>query len=78
MNQDETPIDEASVAVARELQTKLIRFIHRDEQLEWPAFGEEKNLFNITDRFESTTMLPDLQHRCDTINRLVLTPANGA
>lgn len=65
------------MGLAREFQTKLLDFVHGND-VAWPLYGSDKNIFNITDRFEEATWGPDLTKRCDTINRFVLDPANGA
>jgi carboxylesterase type B len=77
VDEEQTPLGEEGVGLAREFQTKLLDFVHGDD-VAWPLYGPEKNIFNITDRFEEATWAPDLTKRCDTINRFVLDPANGA
>ncbi|CAG9988634.1 unnamed protein product [Clonostachys byssicola] len=77
VDEEQTPLGEEGVGLAREFQTKLLDFVHGDD-VAWPLYGSEKNILNITDRFEETTWGPDLTKRCDTINRFVLDPANGA
>ena len=58
-------------------QRDLLRYI-QGQDMHWPAYGADKNMFNITDRFEPTRMPQDLQRRCELIKKLVLDPSNGA
>lgn len=76
VDEEQTPLGD-QVPIARQFQTKLLDFIH-GKNVEWPVFGERKEMFNITNAgFEATVMPEELQERCDTINQLVLDPANG-
>lgn len=77
MDEVETPIDKELVPLARAFQTKLLDFVLGHDAA-WPLYGDEQNLFNITDKFEATRWSPDLEKRCETINRFVLDPENGA
>lgn len=76
VDEEQTPLGD-QVPTARQFQTKLLDFIH-GKDVEWPVFGERKEMFNITaDGFEATLMPDELQERCNAINHLVLDPANG-
>lgn len=75
MNQEWTPVDYPDVA--REYQSKLLDFIHGRE-LDWPMYGNEKKMYNVSSGFDEVAMTEELQERCDLINELVLDPANGA
>lgn len=76
VNEEETPLGD-HVPLAREFQTKLLDFVYGRDG-DWPVFGDEMDMFNITnDGFEATTMPDELRERCDTINNFVLDPANG-
>lgn len=58
-------------------QRKLLAFLHGEDP-EWPVYGDDERLFNITDSFEATTLPDSLKARCELVNRLVFDPANGA
>lgn len=76
VNEDETPLGD-HVPLARDFQTKLLDFIH-GRKGDWPAFGTDMDMFNITDNgFEATPMPAELRERCDTINTFVMDPSNG-
>lgn len=62
--------------LAREFQTKLLDFVY-GRDTEWPVFGADMTLFNITDGFHEKTTPENLQHRCDLISKFELDPANG-
>ena len=63
--------------VAREYQSKLLDFIH-GEEMDWPVYGSEKKMYNVSSRFDEMVMPKELQERCDLINEIVLDPVNGA
>lgn len=68
------------VSVARSFQSKLLTFI-RAEDLdgEWPTYGVDKEMLNITGTgLIKTTLGREQQANCDLINGFVLDPANGA
>lgn len=46
--------------------------------MDWPVWGSVKEMYNITDEFEGTTLPRKLMKRCDLLNQLILDPANGA
>lgn len=64
------------VEMARQFQNELLRFIH-DQDMQWPVWGSDKQMVNMTDTIEATNMLSVLEERCEKLNRLELDPANG-
>lgn len=75
MNQEWTPVDYPQVA--REYQSKILDFVHGLE-VDWPVYGKERKMFNVSSKFGEMMLPKDRQERCDLINELVLDPANGA
>ncbi|KAH6630678.1 Alpha/Beta hydrolase protein [Chaetomium sp. MPI-SDFR-AT-0129] len=70
-----TPVSDPQLV--EPFQTKLLAFLHGEDP-EWPLYGDDERLFNITDSFEATTLPDSLRARCDLVNKLVFDPVNGA
>lgn len=75
VDQESTPVED--VALAREFQTKLLQFV-QGKDLDWPLYGAENAMYNITDEFEETKLPLELRRRCDALNGFVMDAANGA
>lgn len=75
VDEEQTPVNDPELVLA--FQTKLLALV-RGEDLAWPAYGADKRMYNVTERFEATTMPAELRARCDLLNRSVLDQANGA
>jgi hypothetical protein len=55
----------------------LLQFIH-ERDLKWPLYGAAQRLYNITTDFEVAELPVQLRRRCETINKFIMDPANGA
>ncbi|GJN83953.1 hypothetical protein PLIIFM63780_007504 [Purpureocillium lilacinum] len=75
VDEEQTPVNDPELVLA--FQTKLLALV-RGEDVAWPAYGADKRMYNVTERFEATTMPAELRARCDLLNRSVLDQANGA
>ncbi|KAH6627988.1 Alpha/Beta hydrolase protein [Chaetomium tenue] len=75
VDQEQTPVEYPELALA--FQAKLLALV-RGEDMEWPVYGADQHLYNITDSFEATELPDKFRERCELIQRLVLDPANGA
>lgn len=58
-------------------QDKIIDFVY-GKDIDWPLYGDDKNMYNITGEFVNTTLPQDLQDRCSFIHSMVLDRKNGA
>lgn len=75
VDQEQTPVGDPELAFA--FQAKLLALV-RGEDLEWPVYGADQHIYNITDSFEATELPDKFRERCELVQRLVLDPANGA
>ncbi|KAK0625939.1 carboxyl ester lipase [Immersiella caudata] len=74
---DPTTTPVGDIDAARTAQKFLISFVHGKE-FPWPAYGEGKQITNITAAgFEGVELPEDLRARCEMINRVVMDPKNG-
>jgi hypothetical protein len=75
VDNETTPV--ANVGLALESQDWIRGFLYGKAD-EWPVYGTEKTIRNLTDEGVRTEALSgDFATRCDTINRALLDPANG-
>jgi hypothetical protein len=75
IDQETTPVED--IEDARRLQKDMLNFLYGRE-FDWPRYGSEKRITNITATgFETLGLPAELDARCRMVNELVLDPANG-
>ncbi|KID80417.1 Carboxylesterase, type B, partial [Metarhizium brunneum ARSEF 3297] len=74
-NEDIAPVN--NTELVNGFQRRLLNFVN-GQKMDWPVWGSVKEMYNITDEFEGTTLPRKLMKRCDLLNQLILDPANGA
>lgn len=73
--QETTPVED--IEDARRLQKNMLSFLYGRE-FDWPRYGEDRQITNITaTEFETLALPTELDTRCQMVNELVLDPANG-
>lgn len=75
VDQNSTPVTYPELAL--EYQDKVLDFVH-GMSIEWPVYGETKQMHNITNVFGNTTLLQPLQERYNILNAAVLDRQNRA
>lgn len=75
VNQNSTPVDYPELALA--YQDKIVNFVH-GKDIDWPLYGDNKSMYNITGELLNATLSKDLQDRCSFINAMVLDEKNQA
>lgn len=71
-----TPVENPDDAKA--FQKNLLDFLYGRE-VDWPIYGPEKHIFNVTSGgFKDVKLPAELDARCKMVNRMIKEPANGA